>query len=252
MSDPLDYDRLAGDYSKHRTVNPDVVRRLVASLTPASRVLEIGCGTGNYSRAIQDPVGCECIGIDPSAAMLAEVAGPGGRIPVCLARAEALPFDAGGFDFVFSVDVIHHVTDRDATYREALRVLRPGGKVCTITDSEWVIRNREPLSSYFPDSAEIDLTRYPRIEELKAAMESAGFEGLNEELAEWRYELTDSGPYRDRAFSSLQLLAEDSFRKGLRRLEADLAGGPIPCTSRYTLLWGGKSITRSADLGGPS
>ncbi|MER3438994.1 MAG: hypothetical protein C4346_16180 [Chloroflexota bacterium] len=50
-------------------------------------------------------------------------------------RAEVLPFKAQSFDLVFSVDVVHHISDRLAAFREARRVLRPRGWCCTVTDS---------------------------------------------------------------------------------------------------------------------
>ena len=52
------------------------------------------------------------------------------------------------------------------------------------------------------------------------------------------YDLDDIQAYRDRAFSSLLLIDEEAFRRGISRLEADLARGPIPCVSLYTMIWG--------------
>ena len=49
---------------------------------------------------------------------------------------------------------------------------------------------------------------------------------------------SDIQAYRDRAFSSLHLIEEEAFRRGISRLEADLARGPIPCVSLYTMIWG--------------
>jgi erythromycin 3''-O-methyltransferase len=48
--------------------------------------------------------------------------------------AENLKFAAGFFNFVFSVDVIHHVRDRIRYFSQAYRVLRPGGLLATLTD----------------------------------------------------------------------------------------------------------------------
>ncbi len=78
------------------------------------------------------------------------------------------------FDLVFSVDVIHHVSDKAAFYREAARVLQPGGHACTVTDSEEIIRRREVLSGYFPETVEVELARYPRLADLEGWMAEAG------------------------------------------------------------------------------
>ncbi|MBI3977012.1 MAG: methyltransferase domain-containing protein [Chloroflexi bacterium] len=141
-------------------------------------------------------------------------------------------------DLVFSVDVIHHVSDFAGHYRAARRVLRAGGKLCTATDSEWIIRHRRPLAVYFPENVEVDLSRYHPIPQLRAALADAGFGDIHEEIVELGYDLADAGAYRSKSFSCLHLISEDAFRRGIERLEADLRAGPIPCLSRYLLLWG--------------
>ena len=88
-------------------------------------ILDAGCGTGNnllhlarYGRAF---------GVDLSEQALVFCRSRG----VAAARAEllALPFPAGRFDCVTSLDVIYHrwVEDDAAAVREMARVLRPGG-----------------------------------------------------------------------------------------------------------------------------
>ena len=237
-----DYNRLAAEYGRHRRVHPGVLRALVttAALTPAARILDVGCGTGNYTIALAETVGCAVEGIDPSTEMLARLRERAPHIPTHVARAERLDVPADTFDLVFSVDVIHHVADRAAYYAEAYRALRPGGRVCTVTDSEDIIRRRAPLSVYFPASAEIELRRYPPIAALAHLMREAGFGALREDVVELAYALTDATPYRDRAFSSLHLIPEDAFQRGLAQMERDLRVGPIACVSRYLLLWGTK------------
>ena len=127
-----------------------------------------------------------------------------------------------------------------AHYREAFRVLAPGCQVCTVTDSEEIIRHRQPLSVYFPETVEVELVRYPRIDDLRRMMSDAGFSAIHDATVESALTTTDIGPYRDKAFSSLHLISSEAFERGIRRMEDDLRRGPIQFVSRYTLLWGAK------------
>jgi ubiquinone/menaquinone biosynthesis C-methylase UbiE len=240
----LDYDELASEYAAHRTVHPAVLRHLVATgeIAADSRVLEVGCGTGNYAGALAQATGCRCRGIDPSAEMLSR--GRQTHPALELRRGEAghLEFESGSLDLVFSVDVIHHVRDRSRAFQEAFRVLGAGGRICTVTDSEWIIRNRQPLAVCFPETVAVDLARYPATDELRMLMEQAGFDAICEEQAQYSYVTSDLEPYRARAFSSLHLISETAFRQGLTRLEETAKGGGVPCVSRYVLLWGTRRI----------
>ena len=144
---------------------------------------------------------------------------------------------------VASVDVIDYVGDRPAFFCDARRVLRPGGRLFTVTDSEEDIARRRPLSSHFPETVAVELARYPRMATLRSELEGAGFD-VSEQQVELAYRLTDVEPYRVRAFSALGVIPEDSFRRGLERLEAELAAGAVPALSLYTLLWAHRPIHR--------
>ena len=172
--------------------------------------------------------------------MLAKARERSRKIDFRLGTANRLNFPQEFFDLVFSVDVIHHIDSRLAHFREAYRVLRAGGKVCTVTDSEWIIRHRRPLAVYFPETVEIDLGRYPSITELREVIERVGFHGITENTVEFPYQVTDIQAYRNRAFSCLHLIPEKAFQKGINRMEQDVCTGPIQCVSRYLLLWGTK------------
>ncbi len=119
-------------------------------------------------------------------------------------------------------------------------MLKADGKLCTVTDSEWIIRRRQPLATYFPETVEADLERYPTMAELREAMKQVGLAKIAEEQVEFAYQLTDIQAYREKAFSSLYLIPEEAFQKGIERMEQDLKRGPIRCVSRYLLLWGTK------------
>lgn len=246
-----DYLRQAASYARHRGVNPAVLAALGDRLGATARVLEVGCGTGNYIAALVAGTGLAGAGVEPARAMrdvaqarAREVARPGsdgggdGRLAIVAGRAEALPFGERCFDLVFSVDVIHHVGDRARYFAEARRVLAPSGCICTVTDSESMIENRSPLAAYFPEIVAVERLRYPPIARLHAEMTAAGLGPVTEEAVEHAYALADAAAYRDKAFSSLHLIDDDAHARGLARLEADLAQGPIACVSRYLMLWG--------------
>ena len=242
MMGTIDYDQAAAEYAQHRQVHPEVLKSLVENggIDGESRVLEVGCGTGNYILALQRQIGSACWGIDPSEGMLVRARARSGVVRFLPGRAEQLDFPPDCFNLVYSVDVIHHVEDRQAFFGEAHRVLKAGGRLCAVTDSEWIIRHRHPLAVCFPETVPLELDRYPRIAQLRDLMERAGFANLCEEMVEFPYQLTEAQAYRDKAFSALHLISEEAFQRGIERLEHDLRAGPIPCVSRYVLLWGRK------------
>jgi SAM-dependent methyltransferase len=238
----IDYSKIASDYAKHRQVHPRVLEGLICDgdIKSSSKVLEVGCGTGNYIGQVNRLTGCISWGIDPSQQMLSVAKERFPSLSLSVGRAEKLEFNASYFDLVFSVDVIHHVTGLPSYFQEAYRVLKRCRRICTVTDSEWTIRNREPLSVYFPETAGVELKRYPPISRIKQLMQNSGFKANEETMVEFPYQLTDLGAYRARVFSSLHMISEESLRRGVRRMEEDLAKGLIRCVPRYSLVRGTK------------
>ncbi|MBN1260841.1 MAG: methyltransferase domain-containing protein [Anaerolineae bacterium] len=238
----LHYDDLALDYALCRRVNPGVVRDLVETghVGAQTRVLEVGCGTANYLASLIGWTGCWGCGLDPTLSMLRLAHRQ--RLPLRLwaGRAEELASTSGVFDLVFSVDVIHHIRQRRQYFVEAHRVLTPSGRICTVTDSEVIIRNREPMSVYFPETVPLDVARYPRISTLREMMYEVGFHTITQTAVTFVDALYDSDMYRKKAFSALHLIPDAAFQEGIARLEADLALGPVRRVSRYVLLWGAR------------
>lgn len=160
------------------------------------------------------------------------------RLHFSQAGAERLPFKASFFDLAFSVNVIHHVGDTVAYFREGFRVLTAGGRICTVTDSEEIIRNRKPLAECWPETVDADLARYPGIASLRQQMAQTGFVDIEEHVVEWAVEITDSAPYREKAFSCLHLISEEAFQRGLERLDNALRTGAVQGRAAYTYVWG--------------
>jgi ubiquinone/menaquinone biosynthesis C-methylase UbiE len=234
----IDYDTASGPYARFRHVDAKTLERLVelGRLGPKSRVLEVGCGSGNYISAIAEAKGCTCFGLEPSEGMLSSAKARSVSVSWARGSAETLPHPASFFDLLFCVDVIHHVADIDAFLREAFRVLRLGGVLCIATDSEWTIQKRNPLSVYFPETIAKELARYPSIGRLKNSLLREGFSPVNEEIMETPYLLENADAYREKAFSCLHLISEEAHALGMAALGEDLSHGPIHCVARHVLI----------------
>jgi len=148
MSSYESYDQRAAHFD--RTRGPTGVEIIVGCLAQARMplakmtLLDAGCGTGNYSRALLDYV-ARIEAVDLSAGMLEVARGKFGepdlsaRMAFHQASIEALPLPDGAVDGVMVNQVLHHLPDDPAAgwpahrrvLRELARVLRPGG-VCVI------------------------------------------------------------------------------------------------------------------------
>ncbi len=236
---------MADAYARSRRVSEHVIAELQSfcSLTPASKVLEVGCGTANHICALIDSANCAGWGVEPSEGMRRH-SPVHARLNICKGSAESIPFEDAYFDLLFSVNVIHHVHSIRKYFEESLRVLHPGGCICTFTDSTEMIQRREPLSRYWPLSAEADIARYPTVAALLDSMDLVGFTNLASREIKKTSRLGDATPYRERAFSCLRLIDDVLFEEGLRRLEEDLRKGPVNATSEYVCIWGKAPIKR--------
>lgn len=99
------------------------------------RVLEIGVGLGtDFVQFVR--AGARATGVDiteHSVRLVRErLKLEGLDAEVLVADAERLPFTDGQFDVVYSWGVLHHTADPDAAIRCALRMLRPGGRLCVM------------------------------------------------------------------------------------------------------------------------
>jgi demethylmenaquinone methyltransferase/2-methoxy-6-polyprenyl-1,4-benzoquinol methylase len=101
-----------------------------AGVGPGMMIVDVAVGTGLLAREALTLMQGQGLlfGVDLSEAML-EIARKNLGIPLIQATAEALPIAPGTADFVTMGYALRHVADLDLTLREALRVLRPGGRV---------------------------------------------------------------------------------------------------------------------------
>ena len=97
---------------------------LLADFSGARSALDVGCGTGHFTRWLAER-GLHVTGLDTSPAMLAEVRRYGS--PACvLGDALALPFATRAFDLALLVTTLEFVSDARRALAEAIRVARQG------------------------------------------------------------------------------------------------------------------------------
>lgn len=105
-------------------------------LTPTSRVLEIGCGSGRYALYLAEKIGCRVVGVDTNqegirnANELARTNNLTAKASFEAADAsQRLSFSDQAFDAVYANDVLCHIPGRLSLLRELFRVLKPGGRM---------------------------------------------------------------------------------------------------------------------------
>ena len=123
-----------------------------AALQP-SKILETAAGTGVVTAALYDALpGAAIVATDLNPAMLAVASGRFGseRVEFLQADAQDLPFGEARFDLVACQFGVMFFPDRVRAYREAKRVLRPGG---TFLFNAWGSLAENDVSRIVADAA---------------------------------------------------------------------------------------------------
>jgi demethylmenaquinone methyltransferase/2-methoxy-6-polyprenyl-1,4-benzoquinol methylase len=116
-------------------------RRFLVSkvnVLPGSTVLDVASGTGLVARELAARRRLRVVQMDPSEPMLRagldanERSGLAPQLRQVLGRAEALPFADDAFDALTFTYLLRYVDDPQATLRELVRVVRPGGTVASL------------------------------------------------------------------------------------------------------------------------
>ena len=107
------------------------------------QILDIGCGHGWYPFRLIDKWNLKghITGIDISRHNIElfqneiKKRGYSDKLSANIANAEALPFDDNTFDLVYSTEALEHIESPSLFFKEASRVLKPGGKLIITTPS---------------------------------------------------------------------------------------------------------------------
>lgn len=188
------------DANATKELDAQVTRETLSKLD-ANDVLELGCGTGKNTAFLAERF-AHVTAVDFSAGMLDRARRQATAANVSFVEADLKhrwPAEDTSFDLATSNLVFEHIADLPAVFREAARVLRPGGHmfVCEL----------HPFRQYLGSQARFErdgeTTRIDaflhHISDYLTAAESAGLELV--ELREWWHD--DYGPQVPRLVSFL-------------------------------------------------
>jgi SAM-dependent methyltransferase len=156
-----------------------MMREMIAAL-PASRVLDVGCGTG-LNAGFLKARGHSVTGVDISPVAIERFTSQGFEGFVCDVSAQSLPVGNDTFDLVYASEVIEHCTDTETFLGELFRVLRPGGKLVLSTPNSafWPYRILAAAGRTPSEYQHQGHVRFFSQKSLRRAVENAGFGAVN-------------------------------------------------------------------------
>ncbi|NDJ76527.1 MAG: methyltransferase domain-containing protein [Chloroflexi bacterium] len=158
---------------------------------PGRAVLEIGCGTGLFSRYLSE-TGAKMVVSDLSWDLIDQVeTGDNTVIRLVLSDAERLPFPSGVFDAVVGSSILHHLAP-EVALAEGFRVLCPGGSIAfaepnMLNPQIAIQKNIPPIKRWLGDSP--DERAFFRWQAVRL-LQSAGFEQVSATPHDFLHPLT--------------------------------------------------------------
>jgi ubiquinone/menaquinone biosynthesis C-methylase UbiE len=178
----------------------------VGQVTPSTLVLDLGCGTGGHTLALQALTGARLVGVDLSLRLLQYAAQKPAGAWWVQGNAEALPFAGATFARIVLSLVLHQLLYRARALVEVARVLQDKGLVIIRTITPEAARTRIPFR-FFPTVAEIEAVRMPTIADTEGLLSGAGFELVQAEVVQ-----------RDKALNFQAVLTEFQKRPSYQAL----------------------------------
>ncbi|MCD9853344.1 methyltransferase domain-containing protein [Epilithonimonas sp. JDS] len=233
------YNLIGENYNQTRKADPFLTERIfhLLNLKNDDKILDIGCGTGNYTIALSEK-GLDFIGIEPSEKMLNEAKSKSENVNWVLGNAEHLPFENKSFDSAIATLTIHHWKNLENGFSEVFRILKNEGQFLIFTSTSEQMKNYW-LNHYFPEMMKKSIAQMPSFETIKNNLQNTGFEIKNIEKYNIKDDLQDRFLYigknnpkiyfdaniRKGISSFADLANKNEIEEGLKLLETDLIKG---------------------------
>lgn len=148
--------RLQARISIHTRFSTNPVRlwdwvRDRAPMRDGERILEVGCGTGEFWRGDEG----RPLLTDPSEGMIAAVRARHPAFRFARVSADRLPFRAGAFDRVIAHFMLYHAASVEGALREIRRALVRGGLAQIVTNSRTHMREMFDLDPAFRNASRL-------------------------------------------------------------------------------------------------
>jgi ubiquinone/menaquinone biosynthesis C-methylase UbiE len=116
------------------------LRFLMSEVRAEDRVLDLGCGSGEFTARLARIVR-SAVGVDVAEGALSRARARHPEVEFRLVPVDGpLPLDDNSFDLVWASEVIEHVADTASWLSEVRRVLAPGGRLLMTTPSHGRLR----------------------------------------------------------------------------------------------------------------
>lgn len=132
----VNYDEQANHYEETRNVIPLVYSTLIAIIKPKAneKILDFGCGTGNYLLKLTTDYNIIPYGVEPSSVMRKIAAQKNPSATIVEGNHEAMPINIQ-FDSIYCTDVIHHIDNLRILFLNLFKISKPGTLLCICTES---------------------------------------------------------------------------------------------------------------------